>query len=311
MKRYSVIRRLFLCNSQQRALDAKGFSLVEIAIVLMLLGMLTVGGLMFFGKSTQSHLRRETKEQLELVKKSLLMIAEVRGHLPLATATTGVETYNVVKPYIPWGDMGVAPFDPWKRFIRYERHAMQATVLSTAWTTADQNALCRELLKAPPAVGTKSSLNGPLFFESQANEMAAVLISGGALDADGDGNFLDGGNASGSPYYKRAPETSTFDDLAVSLSRQELLSALYRGGYCAYSVTVTNNNAGTTAYVYNATKAKDVGIVGMGAETSITIKVPLDHQLEIRSLSSGAGVVLASTPVTPLVVTANVSVTLP
>ena len=119
------------CNDMMRPPTLKkrqaGFTLVEMAMVLLIIGLL-LGGL-FPTLSTQMDIQRvnETKRQLEDIKEALVGFAVAKGRLPCpadGTAADGNElvtgtTCTLTKGVLPWSTLGVPETDGWGRRFTY------------------------------------------------------------------------------------------------------------------------------------------------------------------------------------------------
>jgi hypothetical protein len=143
--------------------------------------------------------------------------------------------------------------------------------------------------------------------------IAAILISAGPMDADGDGNMFDdlaagthqGDNTDGTPNYLRHPPVAGFDDLAVYLGGNELYS-----GICEYLSLAVNNHSGSVVYVHDPTQASDLGSLANGG--SNVYMVLSGSRLELRSAAGGSGSLAASTPPTPIALAGRgLTITLP
>jgi prepilin-type N-terminal cleavage/methylation domain-containing protein len=111
-------------------INKKGFSLIEIAIVLIIVGLLLAG--LFTPLTAQLELRRnsETKQVLDEAKESLLGYAIANKFLPcpdVAAIPTGTEGARnavtgqcvVLEGVLPWQVLGTRGVDAWGRYIRY------------------------------------------------------------------------------------------------------------------------------------------------------------------------------------------------
>lgn len=107
----------------------KGFSLVEMAIVLIIVGLLLAG--LFAPLSAQFELRRveETRLILEEAKEALMGYALANKFLPcpdvnaVPDGTEGVRGASnecaTLEGVLPWQLLGVRGLDAWGRYIRY------------------------------------------------------------------------------------------------------------------------------------------------------------------------------------------------
>lgn len=104
-----------------------GFSLIELAIVLVIIGLLVGGGIAVLTATTEQTRRSETKRQLEHVREALYGFAMSRGRLPCAdTDGDGQEDYDDPEceggaEYggLPWATLGVGRRDSWGNPLFY------------------------------------------------------------------------------------------------------------------------------------------------------------------------------------------------
>lgn len=154
-----------------------GFTLVEMAIVLVIVGLL-LGGLLM-PLSTQVEQRRisETQKYLDQIKDALLGFAAANGRLPCpATATTnGVESLaggictNPYNGFLPAVTLGLSPvdnngfaIDAWSSRIRYAVTISNASAFTTAngMRTAGLAALTPNLSVCNSATGITATTCG-------------------------------------------------------------------------------------------------------------------------------------------------------
>jgi prepilin-type N-terminal cleavage/methylation domain-containing protein len=275
--------RLFLIR------NTRGFSLIEMAIVMVIIGVLAGGGVSLIGILTKRKARTETIDYLKQAQAALISFADINGRLPWAdTSGDGAENSGAATGSLPYQTLKLSPTDPYKRTLGYELNANLGTNL-----TASCNAL-RSGLSGGPDVVDADGATTPF-------PIAAILISAGTMDADSDGNVFDdvtagthqGDNTDGNPNYIRHPSVDTYDDLVVYLGENELY-----GKICEYLALAINNTSGTTVYVYNSTQGADLGTLSDG--NSGVYEIMSRTQIEIRSASGGGGAVVASTPPNPI-----------
>ena len=267
----------------------RGFTLIEIAIVMVVIGLLAGGGVSLIGMLTKRKARMESIDYLKQAQAALISFADINGRLPWAdTSGDGAENSGAAAGNLPYQTLKISPLDPYKRSLRYELNANLGTNLTTSC-----NALRSGLSGGPDVVdadGTTTSF-----------PIAAILVSAGAMDADTDGNVFDdittgthqGDNRNGNPNYLRHPTTDTFDDLVVYLGENELY-----GEICEYLPLAVNNASGATVYVYNSTQSADLGALNNG--DSGVYEIMSRTRIEIRSNSGGGGSLIASTPPNPI-----------
>ena len=114
----------------------QGFSLIEIAIVLMVLGFL-IGNLLYpLARKVENDKIKLTQYYLEEIKQALLGYVVLHGCLPCpvldANKATGQEnrvikidicsqpcSSSVNEGFLPWLDLGVGRYDAWGSLFRY------------------------------------------------------------------------------------------------------------------------------------------------------------------------------------------------
>lgn len=278
-----------------------GFTLIEIAVVMVVIGLLAGGGVSVMRMLTERKARTETLTYLKDTQTGLLGFAERTGRLPWADSDgDGLENNGVTTGALPYRTLQAAPTDAYKRPLRYALNANLGTNRAISCS-----ALRSGLTTAPQVVDADGS--------GAAFPIAAILISAGPMDADSDGNVFDdlaagthqGDNTDGTPHYLRHPPVAGFDDLVVYLGGNELYS-----GACEYLSLAVNNHSGSAVYVYDSNQGTDLGSLGAGA--SGVYNVLSGTRLELRSGSGGGGSLVASNPPTPIALAGRgVTITLP
>jgi prepilin-type N-terminal cleavage/methylation domain-containing protein len=269
--------------------DTRGFTLLEIAIVMVIIGILTGGGVSMMRILTERKARNETADYLQQVRSALISFAVTQGRLPSADSDgDGLENSGQGAGNLPYLTLQVPPTDAYKRVLRYEVN----TNLDTTSLATTCSAL-RGGLAVSPSVVDGDGTGTPF-------HVAAVLVSGGPMNADGNGTALDaynsgthqGNNASGNPNYLRHPPVQTFDDLTAYIGGNELFGLM-----CEYVNLAVNNNSGATVYVYDPDRLADLFSV---AGTSEVRPILSGTRIELRSASGGGGGRLSTTPPTPM-----------
>lgn len=186
----------------------KGFSLIEMAVVLVV-AVLLLGGLLV-PLTTQVEQRKisDTEKSLEEAKDALVGFALANGYLPCPaiSATNGLENRSGTTcasgttGSIPWATLGVNKLDSWGHIIRYSVTAA-FTDSSTRFTLSTARTIT---VHSRDATGTPVNL-------SNSNDVPAIVISHGK---NGYGSFDDNGIAqagtAGSDENQNATVSSTF-----------------------------------------------------------------------------------------------------
>lgn len=231
-----------------------GFTLAEMAIVLVIVGLLLTSVLSTV--STQIDLRNnaETQNRLNQIKDALIGYAQANGRLPcpadgtVATgaSTAGQEQLKSVSPYdctnangfgvVPWATLGVSETDVWGRRFGYKVSSVFSDAVTTTATfgcsptptpTVSSFALCSQ---GTITVTTRTASNKTP--GTPVQYVPVVIISYGK---NGYGGYTSAGTqfagmpavntdetanatASSTTFYSReqSPQTSTCSDTAAN-----------------------------------------------------------------------------------------------
>ncbi len=148
------------CNQQQ------GFTLLELAVVLMIIGILLGGFITTLSSRIEQSQREQTKKQLEEIKSGLLGYASANGRLPCPTTTTGAGREQPVgggvcvlqNGFIPGRTLGLDGsynrdgllLDSWGNPIRYSVTASNGSAFTAPYTPGNAGP------PAMPATGIKA-----------------------------------------------------------------------------------------------------------------------------------------------------------
>ena len=277
------------------SLNQTGFTFIEIAIVMVIIGLLAGGGVSLMGMLTKRKARNETLDYLKQTKQAIVSYANIHGKLPWAdTDGDGNGNNGASSGTLPYLNLEVRPSDPYKRVLKYEINNNLGTDRPTSC-----NALKAGLSSGPRIIDADGTAT-PFY-------VAAILISSGPMDLDSDGDIFDaitsgthqGDNTDGAPNYLRHPPTDTFDDLVIYIGGNELY-----GNLCEYLTLAVNNGPGEpTAYVRDINQGVDLGSISGGG--SSLYEILSGTRIEIFSGAGGSGAPIASTPPTPISLSGN------
>jgi prepilin-type N-terminal cleavage/methylation domain-containing protein len=222
-----------------------GFSLVELAIVLIIVALLTGGLLLGVSAQRNASEYAEAQRQLDSVREALLGYAMANGRLPCPAqanlpstdANAGVARTppcdNALQHgVLPWATLGVPQNDPWGRRLTYYASSAftgsvaAGTLASFALTTTGSYANIKangastaNIASDLPAVVVSHGSRGAGAWQSDG---AQVAVAGAAVDeaenADADLTFI-----------ARTPDPS-FDDLVTWVAASTLKAKMVAAG---------------------------------------------------------------------------------
>jgi prepilin-type N-terminal cleavage/methylation domain-containing protein len=187
-----------------------GLTLIELAIVLVVLGIILGMTLPLLSELTRHRHYRSAQKELEEIKEALIGYAAIHFRLPNADANgDGVQDTGQVTGTIPFVDLGLGAVDPWRNAYRYD-------VNQRLTNTNNLQALCSALasIGATELPQVAFSAGGP------SSPQAAVVIS------MGENSRLDEENADGDRVYEARTPTATFDDITVAIAPNALYTRL-------------------------------------------------------------------------------------
>jgi prepilin-type N-terminal cleavage/methylation domain-containing protein len=152
---------------------SRGFTLVEMAMVLVIMGLLLGGGLTLLSTQIEQQKVKGTERQLEEVKEALIGFALANGRLPCPAdpLVPGVElnpcnTEATASGLIPWTTLGVNRLDGWNKVIRYS----VTPAFASRTTLFSLSTLGTKIVQTRNATGATVAL---------ANQVPAVIFSHG------------------------------------------------------------------------------------------------------------------------------------
>ncbi|MGQ0657842.1 MAG: prepilin-type N-terminal cleavage/methylation domain-containing protein [Chromatiales bacterium] len=229
---------------------SRGFTLVELAIVLLVIALLLAGLLGPLSTRTESQERQRTQGQLENIKEALVGFAVANGRLPCpdSVGDDGTEDRTGTPPVcvaasgnLPWVDLNVGQRDEWggaagyRGFFRYRVTPLFAAGTNTAPCGTATATVAFELcsvgdITVLDAAGGATVVNQvpALIFSRGSNHNDAALAIGGTLSSheqeneDPDAVFV-------SKSFSR-DDTLEFDDLVTWISPNVLKNRMVMAG---------------------------------------------------------------------------------
>lgn len=227
-----------------------GFSLIEIAIVLAIVGLLLGGLLPTLSAQIESRQIAETRKQMEDILESLTGFALINGRLPCpadGTGSSGAEavtgsgaaaTCSLTLGVLPWTTLGVNETDAWGRRFTYRvtsTYADGADGTATAScniTSGVSFQLCSSgnLNVKATSGGTNVAANVPAVVVSHGkNGYGAFPHGGGTQLAGATGDEAE--NADDDNIFVSKDQIQNgYDDLVIWLSPNSLVNRMVTAG---------------------------------------------------------------------------------
>ena len=214
-----------------------GFSLVELAIVLVIVALLASGLLVGIAAQRNAAETIDAQRQLENVRETLTGFALTHGRLPcpalpnLASSDANAGVENCAQPHgvLPWVTLGVPEVDPWgRRFTYYAHGSFTAAVPGGALASFTLDTVGNANVKA------SSGSSGNV-----ASDLPAVVVSHGSRGAGAwqpNGSQLPGAagdeaeNADADLTFISRTQDGNFDDLVTWIVPSILKSKMVAAG---------------------------------------------------------------------------------
>jgi len=223
-----------------------GFSLVEMAIVLVIFALLAGGMILSLGAQREAQEINETRRQLSEIREALLGYAAATGRLPPPAdpakasndPTAGLIEEGRVSGAVPWVTLGLSETDPWgQRFTYRVRLEFSDPVIpANQPPTCVPNPLPALAGFALCSEGNISVTDGAVII---ANKLPAIVVSHGPNGLGGyrsDGTQVAGAagdeleNANNNVNFVSRNQSANFDDEVIWLPLFNLMSRMIAAG---------------------------------------------------------------------------------
>lgn len=237
---------------------AAGFTLIEIAVVLMIIGLLIGGLIPTLSSQMESQRTNETRKSLAEIQNALVGFAVANGRLPcpadpaIATGQAGAGTERTPPcvngnstGVLPWATLGVNETDSWGNRYTYRVTDYFADSIASSPVggcspppspapTQSSFALCSAGtldVRSAASGGTSIATNVPAVIISHGkNAAGAYTPQGVQLPASTDADELENSDGSADNNYVSHTPTPNFDDLVVWISNSILLNRMVAAG---------------------------------------------------------------------------------
>jgi prepilin-type N-terminal cleavage/methylation domain-containing protein len=208
---------------------SRGFSLVELSIVLVIVGLVIAGMLVPLSAQIDQKNYNETQKTMTEIRDGLIGYASSNGYLPCPDitgdgvedrdTTTGVCLANPTEGDLPWADLGMGKQDAWGQ--KYQYRVAQDFANSGNRITLASAAASGFLMTISDSSGTNLALRVP-----------AVVVSKGKSGAGTGANEQE--NSDKDVFFvsdvPSAVAGNAFDDIVVWVPSTLLLSRMISAG---------------------------------------------------------------------------------
>lgn len=230
-----------------------GFTLIEMAVVLVIVGLLLGSFIGTFVSRVDATRRDNTKKELEEIKRVIIAYAYNQGavvYLPcpdtsdppdgLEDRLAGVCSPGGIMGTVPWQTLGLGREDAWATHYRYWVNEAYATALGFDLTADDTNASNATIRTRVNDVNTVMVQNAvAVIFSHGKNTLGGIGVNGiDRPDVPVAGSDDENENDNGGQVYVARPPSETgsgsaggvFDDIVVWINSYEVKAKLVDAG---------------------------------------------------------------------------------
>lgn len=222
--------------------EVNGFTLVEMAIVLVIVGLLITGLIMPLAAQYDLKNYNETRARVATIKEAIVGFAIVNGRLPCpadgtiasGTAGAGLEvcTATSVAGVVPWATMGLPETDAWNRRITY--HVTQSFTdgnPDACDTSTTSFALCSIGNITVTDSSANIATNIPVIVISHGKNGLGAYLSNGTQISSAIASVDEQENADAdSTFILRETNLQSFDDVVDWVSPNVLFNRMVTAG---------------------------------------------------------------------------------
>jgi len=226
--------------------STRGFTLVELAIVLVIVALLTGGLMMGITAQRNAAENSDAQRQLDNIREALLGYAMAKGNLPcpanpaLTSSDFAVGTEDRPTPppsspcnrmygVIPWVTLGLPETDPWgRRFTYFASSSFSAPVLPGALASFTLATLGNANIKDSASNSANIASNIPAVVVSHGSSGAGAWQPNGTQLPGATGDELENANST-LTFVSRTPDNN-FDDLVTWIVPSILMSKMVAAG---------------------------------------------------------------------------------
>lgn len=216
---------------------SKGFSLVELAVVLVIVGLLASGLMLSLGTQRESASTQEAQRHLENIREAVIGFALANGRLPCPAVSNlantdsnaGRENCTLQHGVIPWVTLGLPETDPWgNRFTYYAHSLFTATVPAGALASFTLDTQGNAAIKDTAGAGYDTASALPAVIVSHGARPSGAWLPNGSQIAGASGDEAENANAN-TTFVAHTP-TPIFDDQLIWIVPAILKSRMVAAG---------------------------------------------------------------------------------
>lgn len=224
-------------------ISAAGFTLAELAIVLLIVGLLLAGILTPLSSQIETQRYAQTQKTLDDIKEAIVGFAVLNGRLPrpAQSATNGDERVATCvndaecTGFIPWQALGVTKLDAWGKIIRYSVTPAFANATFTLSTPASKSVQTRDPNPPFGLIGLANAVPEVIYSSGKrswgTNDSGNPLADESTTNVDEDTN-----NSATTTFISRIKIENTtalggeFDDIVIWLPSTVLMARMVAAG---------------------------------------------------------------------------------
>lgn len=224
-----------------------GFTLVEIAIVLIIVGLLIGTLLSPLSAQIDQRNHNETQQQINEIREALIGFAVANGRLPRPATSLADGAENPVCPnatctgFIPWATLGIKKTDAWNKMIRYSvtpEYAVSAFTLNTFGRkkvqTRDSTGAISYLIGANGSCSTSSPCAPAVIYSFGKNNWGVTADGTAIADTSATNADEDTNAAATEIFFSRdqsnVPNGGEFDDIVAWIPPYVLFNRMIAAG---------------------------------------------------------------------------------
>jgi len=238
-----------LTRARHNVTRSRGFTLVELTIVLIIVGLLLSSLMPPLSAQIDQRNYNETQQQTNEIREALIGFAVANGRLPRPATSLADGAENPAScsddaactGFIPWTTLGMKKTDAWNKMIRYSVTPAYANAVFTLSTNGSKKVQTRDsagttsyLIGSASTCSSSSPCAPAIIYSAGKNnwgltEDGIALADGSATNADEDVNA-----SAATVFFARGQSTvpvgGEFDDIVAWIPPYVLMNRMITAG---------------------------------------------------------------------------------